>query len=114
MAFATRRDGKMYMPTHYTCINCNCKFPSSEFDHDKQMCKTCLKANANPVADVLCNVGLSDALDTGDLVNDPLYKALDKLYERGWVDRNKGQDYDPRGTEEWQSVLDLFRLQKGR
>ena len=30
------------MPMHYTCINCNCKFPGSEFDHDRQMCKDCL------------------------------------------------------------------------
>ncbi len=69
-------------------------------------------ANKEPVAEVPCSAGLSDALDTGDLVNDPLYKALDKLYERGWVDKHKGRDYDPRGTVEWQSVLDLFRLQK--
>jgi len=76
--------------------------------------KISLKANKEPVAEVPCSAGLSDALDTGDLVNDPLYKALDKLYERGWVDKHKGRDYDPRGTEEWQGVLDLFRLQKGR
>ena len=55
---------------------------------------------------------LCGSLDTGDLVNDPLYQALDKLYERGWIHKHKERDYDPRGTIEWQSVLDLFRLQK--
>lgn len=50
-------------------------------------------------------------MDTGNLVDDVLYKALDELYLRGWQDRNKGKDYDPRGTTQWQDVLDLFRLQ---
>ncbi len=51
-------------------------------------------------------------MDTGDLANDILYKAFDELYLRGWQDRNNGRDYDPRGTTQWQNVLDLFRLQK--
>ena len=51
-------------------------------------------------------------LDTGDLVNDPLYNAMDCLYERGYLDKHRAQGYDPRGTKEWQAVLDLFRLQK--
>lgn len=49
-------------------------------------------------------------IDTGNLVTDPLYLALDALYSRGWVDLHKGKDHDPRGTVEWQAVLDLVRL----
>jgi len=49
------------------------------------------------------------AVDTGNLVSDPLYKALDALYERGHADYDR-KKYDPRGTNEWQAVLDLFRL----
>lgn len=49
------------------------------------------------------------ACDTGNLVSDPLYEALDALYTRGWADLHKGRDHDPRGTVEWQRVLDLFR-----
>ena len=79
-----------------------------------EVCRKYLIANTEPVAEVPCSGVLSGALDTGDLVNDPLYKTLDKLYERGWIDKHKEQDYDPRGTTEWQSVLDLFRLQKAR
>ena len=33
---------------------------------------------------VSSSAGLEGRMDTGDLVNDPLYIALDKLYERGW------------------------------
>lgn len=51
-------------------------------------------------------------MDTGNLADDVLYKALDELYRRGWNDRNKERDYDPRGTTQWQDVLDLFRLKK--
>ena len=49
-------------------------------------------------------------LDTGNLIDDPLYKALDALYERGWRDYFQGHSFDPRGSKEWQDVLDLFRL----
>jgi len=52
-------------------------------------------------------------LDTGNLADDVLYIALDNLYNRGWVDKHKNCPYDPRGTKDWQEVLDLFR-QKGR
>jgi hypothetical protein len=52
----------------------------------------------------------NDAVDTGDLVNDPLYNALDNLYARGWRDSHQKRHYDPRGTKEWQSVLDIFRI----
>lgn len=31
------------MPMHYTCINCECKFPSNEFDHVEHICKECRK-----------------------------------------------------------------------
>lgn len=48
-------------------------------------------------------------LDTGNLVHDPLYTALDALYSRGWGDYHNKRDHDPRGTNEWQAVLDLFR-----
>lgn len=48
-------------------------------------------------------------VDTGNLVSDPLYVALDALYSRGWTDHYKGRKHDPRGTNEWQAVLDLFR-----
>jgi hypothetical protein len=47
-------------------------------------------------------------LDTGNLVSDPLYLALDALYMRGWNDGNVNKR-DARGTNEWQAVLDLFR-----
>lgn len=50
-----------------------------------------------------------DEMDTGDLIKDPLYLALDALYQRGWDDLHQGRKYDPRGAKEWQSVLDLFR-----
>ena len=49
-----------------------------------------------------------DGVDSGNLVSDPLYLALDALYERGWTDSEKHK-HDPRGTNQWQAVLDLFR-----
>lgn len=55
------------------------------------------------------NVSRDVTLDTGNLADDLLYDALDELYRRGWQDRNKERDYDPRGTTQWQKVLDLFR-----
>lgn len=51
-------------------------------------------------------------IDSGNLVDDALYRAFDELYFRGWQDRHKGKDYDPRGTTQWQAVLDLFRYQR--
>ncbi|KRG43191.1 hypothetical protein ARC78_07440 [Stenotrophomonas pictorum JCM 9942] len=51
-------------------------------------------------------------LDTGNLINDPLYLALDALYQRGWTDLHRKWKNDPRGTLEWDSVLDLFRAGK--
>jgi hypothetical protein len=47
-------------------------------------------------------------VDTGNLVSDPLYLALDALYARGWNDSERHK-CDARGTKEWQAVLDLFR-----
>lgn len=44
----------------------------------------------------------------GNYADGALYKILDDLYERGWADKHKGRDYDPRGTAEWQTLLDLF------
>lgn len=55
------------------------------------------------------SAGKAVALDTGNLSDDTLYWALDRLYERGWLDKHKENDYDPRGTQEWQHTLDLFR-----
>lgn len=49
-------------------------------------------------------------LDTGNLIDDPLYLALDALYQRGWTDLHQKRKNDPRGAREWQSVLDLFRV----
>lgn len=49
-----------------------------------------------------------EAVDTGNLISDPLYLALDALYSRGWTDRGR-HDHDPRGTNEWQAVLDIYR-----
>lgn len=40
---------------------------------------------------------------------DKIHTALDELYNCGWKDRNNERDYDPRGTDQWQVVLDLFR-----
>jgi hypothetical protein len=40
-----------------------------------------------------------------DLVN--LQVLLDELYARGWADRHRGRDYDPRGSDEWRAVFDL-------
>ena len=34
--------------------------------------------------------------------------ALDELYAAGYKDRERGRDYDPRGTEEWQDVHDML------
>ena len=48
-------------------------------------------------------------VDTGDLVYDPLYNALDDLYHRGWRDYHQKRRSDPRGCKQWQVVLDLFR-----
>lgn len=39
----------------------------------------------------------AEPLDTGNFADDPLYKTLDALYERGWEDSGK-RDYDPRGS----------------
>lgn len=52
-----------------------------------------------------------DQLDTGNLVHDPLYLALDALYERGWRDGEKSK-FDPRGTIQWGDVLTMFRLNR--
>jgi Lar family restriction alleviation protein len=49
-----------------------------------------------------------EGADNGNLVSDPLYLVLDALYERGWTDGEKHK-HDPRGTIQWQAVLDLFR-----
>ena len=51
-------------------------------------------------------------MDTGNLCDDPLYKAIDALYNRGWTDYHRKNRHDPRGTREWQTILDMFRLQK--
>jgi hypothetical protein len=51
-------------------------------------------------------------MDTGNLCDDPLYKAIDALYNRGWTDYHRSNRHDPRGTREWQTILDMFRLQK--
>ena len=48
-------------------------------------------------------------LDTRNLADDTLYWALDRLYERGWLDKHKENDYDPRGTQEWQHALDTLQ-----
>jgi hypothetical protein len=44
--------------------------------------------------------------------NNILYNAVDALYSSGWDDRHCERDYDPRGTAEWQAVVDVFRSQK--
>jgi len=37
-----------------------------------------------------------------------------ELYLRGYSDNRLGRDYDPRGCEEWQSVVDCIeQLLKG-
>lgn len=64
---------------------------------------TCIRAPAQ-----------QQALGTGNLASDPLCKALDALYSRGWADLHKGHDHDPRGTTEWQAVLDLFRTLRAK
>ena len=50
----------------------------------------------------------------GNYADGELYKILDALYHRGWVDLHKGRDYDPRGTVEWQAVLDMFVAQSSK
>jgi hypothetical protein len=54
------------------------------------------------------SVAALEPLDTGNWADDPLYKALDALYERGWEDHPK-KKYDPRGTKQWDAVLFMFR-----
>lgn len=77
---------------------------TDDSDRMAELTDAVLSAIAAPVAAVPV-----DAMDTGDLIKDPLYLALDALYQRGWDDLHQGRKYDPRGTKEWQSVLDLFR-----
>jgi hypothetical protein len=36
------------------------------------------------------------------------YALADAAYRRGWEDRHRGKDYDPRGTAEWQAVADAM------
>lgn len=38
-------------------------------------------------------------------MTDP-YEIADALYRRGYEDRQKERDYDPRGAAEWQAVVD--------
>ena len=67
------------------------------------------------VSSPTCTALLCDDLkmDTGNLCDDPLYKAIDALYNRGWTDYHRNnRRHDPRGTREWQTILDMFRLQK--
>lgn len=35
-----------------------------------------------------------------------IYEKADSLYKRGYTDRQNGKDYDPRGCDEWQEVVD--------
>lgn len=35
-----------------------------------------------------------------------IYEKADSLYKRGYTDRQTGKDYDPRGCDEWQEVVD--------
>lgn len=35
-----------------------------------------------------------------------IYEKADSLYKRGYTDRQNGKDYDPRGCDEWQEVID--------
>ena len=39
---------------------------------------------------------------------DLLWKILDAVYQRGWTDRGRDKDFDPRGTEEWQVAQDVL------
>ena len=82
---------------------------SGEYYNGPEICESCmLVRRERAIAEYNCSL----KMDTGDLINDPFYEALDELYHRGWSDRNKELKYDPRGTKQWQNVLDLFRLQK--
>ena len=36
-------------------------------------------------------------------------RLADDLYKKGYSDYRKEQDYDPRGSEEWQSIVDFTR-----
>jgi len=59
------------------------------------------------------NARTKEKVDTGDLVYDPLYNALDDLYNRGWRDHYQERRSAPRG-DQWQAVLDLFREHTNR
>lgn len=37
---------------------------------------------------------------------DEAHKLADALYDAGYNAKRKGKDYDPRGTDEWQAVVD--------
>ena len=78
--------------------------------HSRQYCKQAMVEAANLLEQLISAPPAVpvESLDTGNLADDPLYKALDALYERGWEDYPK-KKYDPRGTKQWDAVLHLFR-----
>lgn len=45
----------------------------------------------------------------GNLIDDPLYRGLDALYDRAWTDCHQRRKFDPRGCREWESLANLVR-----
>lgn len=50
-----------------------------------------------------CSPLRGEPLDKFELMN-----VLDELYSAGYTDAKGGRDYDPRGTREWQDVVDFI------
>lgn len=51
----------------------------------------------------------NDIQNMGNLAESTVLKAIDNLYNRGWIDKVNSKDYDPRGTWEWQIIYDLIK-----
>jgi hypothetical protein len=55
------------------------------------------------------HAALVEKLLPGNLVDGEIYKLLDNLYQRGWTDKWKNINYDSRGTNEYQAILDSIK-----
>lgn len=73
-----------------------------------RMAAECIAKNPEVMGDLRA-IRPAPPIDTGNLISDPLYLALDALYDKGWTDRHQDRKHDARGTQAWQDVLDLFR-----
>jgi len=68
-----------------------------------------MTADVDPLFDdVRRLVEAAKNIDSGNLVDDVFYRALDSIYQRGWHDQFHNRPYDARGNKEWQFAFNLM------